>query len=256
MEPCFYLTPHLQVSLVQALQKLQCLVAKAETSSNEALKAAQAEAARAAQAEAVQYTQTEAVADSLLAFQQTHAAELAKRDAAIAELQSAVGRLQGFLEGQQNPSEGHSQTAKGQQDSSRRQQWAANGEDLKSVGQEDPTSSHAHIDQQEGSQKAADGATKGSVQRKAAIGPLKGKARQSIDGKTSRQGPKTAVKAASNPSSAAASLSKGGPSTPKGIVDTQPKQQQRRPLTELSENEVCFLVKSSLLDDVLLRHDT
>ena len=228
-------------ALPQALQKLQSLVAKAETTSNEALKTSQAEADRAAQAEAAHCAQTQAIADSLLAFKQTHAAELAKRDAAIAELQCMVGTLQGLFEGRQNPSNGHSQTAEGQQDGLQRQQRAANGHDPKSIGQEDPTFSHSHIaDQQEGSQKAADGPTKSSLQRKAGIGPLKGKARQSIDGNSSRQGPKAAVKATPSSSRAAASLSKGGPNTPKGGLNTQTDQQQRRPLAELSENEVRF----------------
>lgn len=227
-------------ALPQALQKLQSLVAKAETTSNEALKTSQAEADRAAQAEAAHYAQTQAIADSLLAFKQTHAAELAKRDAAIAELQCVVGTLQGFLEGRQHPSNGHSQTAEGQ-DGLQRQQRAANGHDPKSIGQEDPTFSHSHIaDQQEGIQKAADGPIKSSLQRKAGVGPLKGKARQSIDGNSSRQGPKAAVKATPSSSRAAASLSKGGPNTPKGGLDTQTDQQQRRPLAELSENEVRF----------------
>ena len=239
------------------LQKLQSLVAKAETSSNEALKATQAEAERAAQAKAVHYAQTQAVADSLLAFKQTHAAELAKRDADIAELQSAVGRLQGFLVGQQNPSDGQSQTAEGQQDGSQRQQRVANGQDLNRVGQEDPTYSPSLVvDQQEGSQKAADGPAKHSLQRKATIGPLKGKARQSIDGNSNRQGPKAAVKATPSSSRAAASLSKGGPITPKGAVNTQTDQQQRRPLTELSENEVWVLVKDALLLECSVEYDT
>lgn len=211
--------------------------------SNEALKATQAEAERAARTEAVQYAQTQAVADSLLAFKQTHAAELARRDAAIGELQSMVEKLQGFLEGQQNPSEG-------QQDGSQRQQRAANGQDLKSISQEDTYSYPHTADQKEGSRKAADGPTKDSLQRQPANGPLKGKARQSTDGNSSRQGPKAAVRAAPNSSRGAASLSKGGPSTPKGAVDTQIDQQQRRPLTELSENEVCFSVHCFLLDDV------
>ena len=202
----------------------------------------------------MQYAQTQAIADSLLALKQTHAAELAKRDAAIGELQSVVGRLQGFLEGQQNPSDGHSQTAEGQQDDSQRQQRAANGQDPTSIAQEDPTCSHSHIaDQQEVSRTAANGVTKGSLPRKEAIGPVKGKARQSIDGISSRQGPKAAVKATPSSSRAAASLSKGGPSTPKGVVNTQTDQQQRRPLTELSENEVCISVDCFLPEEVLSR---
>lgn len=232
-------------------------MAKAETSSNEALKATRAEAERAAHAEAVRYAQTQAVADSLLAFKQTHAAELAKRDAAIPELQSVVARLQVFLEGQQDPIDGHHQTAEGTQNGSQRQERAANGQDSKSFGQEDPISSHSHIaDQQAGSQKAAGGPTKGSLQRKAGNGPLKGKARQSIDGNISRQGSKSAVKATPSCSRAAASLSKGGPGTPKGVGNTQTDQQQRHPLTELSENEVWFFVLFSLLDECSVDYNT
>lgn len=241
------------------MQKLQGVVAKAETLSNEALRATQAESARAAQAEAVRYAQTEAVVDSLLAFKQTHAAELAKRDAAIAELQSVVGKLQGhhlqqqgFPERQHNPAEGHSQTVKAQEDDIQRLERAADGQNPTSISQQDPIDSPSDVvGHQMSSHKAAGGPVKGGLERKAAFGLLKGKTRHSIDG-ISRQGPKATVKAKAISSRAALCLLKGGPSTPQGVLSTQTDQQQRRPLAELTENEVGSLVKSFLLDVVLL----
>lgn len=225
--------------LAQALQKLQTITAKVEATSSEALKATEAESTRAAQAEAARCAQTDAIANSLLAFKQTHAAELAKRDAAIAELQRAVGRLQGSFEGQQNPNDGHSQTAEGQQEGGQRQQQAASVQHLRSIGQGDITEDSGHIVV---GHKAAGGPTKGSLEQKAAKGSLKGRARQSIDGNVGRKGPRTAT---TIPSRASSSLSRGGPSTPQGGLSTQTDQQQRRPLTELSENEVFSYLPSA-----------
>ena len=82
------------------MQKLQDKVAKLESVSSEATRANQAESARITQAEAARYAQTEAVVDSLLAFKQTQAAELAKRDDAIVALHGLVAQLQVQLQDQ------------------------------------------------------------------------------------------------------------------------------------------------------------
>lgn len=79
---------------MQALQKLQEKLTQLESGSSEALRAVQAESAKATQAEAVRHAQTKAVADSVLAFKQSQAAELAKRDDAIAALHRTVAQLQ------------------------------------------------------------------------------------------------------------------------------------------------------------------
>lgn len=214
-----------------------------EATSNEALRTTESESARAAQAEAARCAQTDTIANSLLAFKQTHAAELAKRDAAIAELQRVVGRLQGSFEGQQNPNDGHSQTAEGQQDGLQRQQQAASVQHLRSIGQGDITEDSGHIVV---GHKAASGPMKGhSLERKAANGSLRGRARQSIDGNMGRKGPRAVIS-----SRVSSSLSRGGPSTPQGSLSTQTEQQQRRPLTELSENEVFFYLPTRLLGNL------
>ncbi len=95
------------------MQKLQDKLAKLESLSTEALRATQTESARATQAEAVRYVQTEAVVDSLLAFKQTQAAELAKRDVAIAALHDLVAQLQNQLQQQASVS-GHESSATAQ----------------------------------------------------------------------------------------------------------------------------------------------
>ena len=79
---------------MQALQKLQEKLTQLESGSSEALRAVQAESAKATQAEAARHVQIKAVADSLLAFKQSQAAELAKRDGAIAALHRTVAQLQ------------------------------------------------------------------------------------------------------------------------------------------------------------------
>lgn len=79
---------------LQALQKLQEKLTQLESGSSEALRAVQAESAKGTQAEAVRHAQTNAVADSLLAFKQSQAAELAKRDDAIAALHTTIAQLQ------------------------------------------------------------------------------------------------------------------------------------------------------------------
>ena len=225
---------------------MHALVAKAESLSSEALRTTQAESARAAQAEAVRSAQTEALVDSLLKFKQTQAAELAKRDAAIAELQRSVAKLhiqqQGGFERQED-------AAKGQQGDFERPQAEPKGRSLAFTAPQDPV----HSDEQlgagpVGSQKAAVDAVKGSSGRngKAGIGPLKGRTRQSIDGKTSRQGAKVAIKAKATSSRTTACLLQQSLSTPQGGLGTQTDRQQRQPLTELLENEVCMLTKCCL----------
>lgn len=256
-----HLDPFCNCLALQALQKLHALVSKAESLSSEALRTTQAESARAAQAEAVRSAQTEAVIDSLLKFKQVQAAELAKRDAVVAELQRSVAKLhtqqQGGSERQGSPADRQSQTAEGQQGGLVRQEDPLKGQQSgferqegepkerhpALIAQQDPVHGHGQVEANAvGSHKAAAGAAKGSFGRSgtAAGGPLKGRTRQSTDGKISRQGPKVAVRAKATSSGATACLPQGG-------LSTHTDLQQRHPFTELLENEVCIFTKLRLI---------
>lgn len=224
-------------------------MAKTESQSSEALRTTQAESARATRAEAVRSAQTEALVDSLLSFQQTQAAELTKRDDAIAELQRSVAKLhiqqQGGSERQLGSADGQSQTTEGQQDGLERQKFTLEGQRFACTAQQDAMLGHSHAGTNPlGCQKAAAGAAKGSCGRneKAAVGLLKGRTRQSIDGRISRQGPKVAIKTKATASRATSCLPQGGLSTPQRGLSTQTDLQQRRAFSELLENEVCFIL--------------
>ena len=218
------------------MQKLQERVAKAETLSSEALQATQAESARATQAEAARQVQTAAVVDSLLAFKQTQAAELAKRDAAIAELHTLVGVLQGQFE-QHGLASRQQAEANGQSHKAERQQEAANGQSLACVIQQEPAGDQPQlVNVVTGSQKAALGAAKGRSQgaQRAAIVPSKGKERPSLDGTGLSHAPKIGVKAKAGTSCSARASAQRGTSS----------HLNRNPLAELPANEVDFVFKA------------
>lgn len=214
------------------MQKLQERVAKTESLSSEALKATQAESARATQAEAARYAQTEAVVDSLLVFKQTQAAELAKRDAAIAELHTLVVALQGQLQ-QQGLPDGQQAAANGQSHTAEKQQEAFDGQSLASDPQQE------HQTTQLARQKAAVDSAKGRSQgaQKAAIGPSKSKDRHSLDVMGGRHAAKVAIKPKGGNTRAHASVQRGASS-----------HLDRDPLTELPANEVRYTFKADLGD--------
>ena len=241
-------SPHvLMIAVLQAMQKLQERVTKAETLSNDAVKASQAQSLRTAEAVAVRHAQTEAALDGLLAFTQTHAAELAKRDAAIAELQTSVANLQGHSQ-QSDHVNGQHFTANGQQAPTNGQQQTADrqGADVDWQAEKVQGQTPALLTQQESKtvqQQAADtptskqttpvGPSKGRSEggQRAARVSLKGSARQSIDGAAIRQGLKAGIKVKGSTGS------KGLAVVPtRGSL--QLDKQTRVPLTELSANEV------------------
>ncbi|DBB04672.1 TPA: hypothetical protein ACH3X1_012730 [Trebouxia sp. C0004] len=185
----------------QAVQKLQEKVTKVEAHSTEALRAVQAESARVTR-EAARYAQTEAVVDSLLAFKQTHSAELAKRDNAIASLHSLVMQLQVQLQRQQL-SKSAVQAQLQREGSTERQTSAAerqvpaadkpqsaSSRDLSSLdamtpGQAEQDSAHLAATSQQG-QKASRGSLKGraswSIDRKKDLQRAAGKAAVTLGG--------------------------------------------------------------------------
>ena len=87
----------------QALQKLQEKVARLESVSAEATKAAQAESASSAHDAARRHAQTDRILEGMLAFKEAHQAQQAKHGADISALQSIVAQLQPPLLSQSPP---------------------------------------------------------------------------------------------------------------------------------------------------------